>query len=47
MADERVTVTLSELARWLVAAVLIVAGLAFFLRLAPETRAVTAEVTER
>jgi hypothetical protein len=37
MAEERVSATLPDLARWLVVALLIVAGLVLFLWLAPGT----------
>ena len=37
MADERLEVALPDLGRWLAVAVLIVAGIALFLWLAPST----------
>lgn len=44
MADERVTVTLPDLARWLLVALLVLGGLALFLWLAPSTAPVTTEI---
>ena len=44
MADERVTVTLPDLARWLLVALLLVGGLVLYVWLAPRTPPVTSEV---
>ncbi len=43
MADERVTVALPDLARWLLVALLVLGGLVLFLWLAPNTPPVTTE----
>ncbi|MGE5926682.1 MAG: hypothetical protein ACM357_04965 [Gemmatimonadota bacterium] len=44
MADERVTVTLPDLARWLLVALLVLGGLGLYLWLAPGTAPVATEV---
>lgn len=44
MADERVTVTLPDLARWLLVALLVLGGLGLYFWLAPGTAPVTTEV---
>ena len=44
MADERVTVTLPDLARWLLVALLVLGGLSLFVWLAPRTQPVTSEI---
>lgn len=44
MADERVTVTLPELARWLLVALLVLIGLGLFVWLSPGTHPVTSEI---
>jgi hypothetical protein len=46
MADERQEVTGSELARWIIIAVLVVAGLAAALWLAPGTEPIAPPVRE-
>ena len=43
MADERLEVALPDLGRWLAVVVLIVAGLALYLWLAPSTRPIIEE----
>jgi hypothetical protein len=44
MADERVTVTLPDLARWFLVALLVLGGLGLYLWLAPRTAPVTTEI---
>ena len=46
MADERVTATLPDLARWLLVALLVLGGLGLYVWLAPGTQPVTSEIVE-